>query len=72
MFSCEYCEIFKNNFFTEPPLMAAYVHWTMTILNFNRTLENLRTMDAFNSDSFLITDWRDSLWKAPVIAVFEK
>ena len=49
--------------------MAASVHWTMTILNFNRTLENLRTMDAFNSTSFLVTDWRDPLWKAPVIAV---
>ena len=33
--------------------MTASVLWTITMLNFNRALENLRTMDDFNFNNFL-------------------
>ena len=52
VFSCEYCEIFKDSFFYRTPLMTALALWTITILNSNRALENLRTMDDFNFTNF--------------------
>ena len=48
VFSCEYCEIFKNSFFHRAPLVTASVLWTITMLNFNRILGNLCTMKNFN------------------------
>ena len=48
VFSCEYCEIFKDSFFYRTPLVTPPVLWTITMLNFNRALENLGTMNNFN------------------------
>ena len=47
VFSCEYCEIFKNSFFYRTPQVTDSVLWTITILNYNHALENLRTMNDF-------------------------
>ena len=55
VFSCEYCEIIKDSFFDRTPLMTAPVLWTITILNSNHALENLRTMNDFNC-TFLVID----------------
>ena len=53
-FSCEYYEIFKNNFFYRTPLVTASVLlFFSSMLNFGRALENLRTMDDFNFTNFL-------------------
>ena len=52
VFSCEYCEIFKNSFFYRRPQVTASVLWTITILNYNHALENLRTMNDFNFTNF--------------------
>ena len=41
VFSCEYCEIFKNSFFNRAPLLTASVLWTITMLNCNLVLGNL-------------------------------
>ena len=48
VFSCEYCEIFKNSFFNRAPLLTASVLWTITMLNCNLVLGNLRTMNNLN------------------------
>ena len=53
VFCCEYCKIFKNNFFYRTPLVFASVLSTITMLNFNHALENLHTMDDFNFTNFL-------------------
>ena len=53
VFSCEYCEIFKNSFFYRRPQVTASVLWTITILNYNHALENLRTMNDFNFTNFV-------------------
>ena len=44
VFSCEYCKLFKNSFFYRTPQVTASVLWTITILNYNRALDNLRIM----------------------------
>ena len=50
--SCEYCKIFKNSSFVyRAPLITTSVLWTITMLNFNRVLWNLRTMNDFNFTS---------------------
>ena len=48
VFSCEYCEIFKNSFYYRAPLVTASVLWTITMLNCNLVLGNLRTMNNLN------------------------
>ena len=53
MISCEYYKIFKNNFYYRTPLGTASVLRTIRILNFNRFLENMRTMDDLNFANFL-------------------
>ena len=53
MFSCEHCKSFKNNFFSRRPLGTASVLWGIKRLNFNRSLENLHTMDYFSFTNFL-------------------
>ena len=54
MFYCEYYVIFKNNFFYRTPLVTAFVLlFFCSVLDFNRALENLRTMDDFNFTYFL-------------------
>ena len=52
VFSCECCETFKNSFFYRKPQVTPSVLWTITILNYNHTFENLRTMDDFNFTNF--------------------
>ena len=52
VFSCEYCEIFKNSFFYRRPQVTASVLWTITILNYNHALENLGTMNDFDFTNF--------------------
>ena len=52
VFSCEYCEIFKNSFFYRAPPVTASVLWIITTLNFNRVLGNLRSMNNFNFINF--------------------
>ena len=53
MFSCEHCTSFKNNFFSRRPLGTASVLRGIKRLNFNRSLENLHTMDDFSFTNFL-------------------
>ena len=53
MFSCEYFEIFKNSFFYRTLLVTASVPWTITMLNFNHTFENVRTKDDYSFTNFL-------------------
>ena len=43
----------KNNFFYRTPLVTASVHWTITMLNLNRALENSHAMNEFNFTKFL-------------------
>ena len=52
MFSCENSEIFKNSFFFRTPQVTASVLCTITVLNYNCALENLRTMNDFNFTNF--------------------
>ena len=43
----------KATFYIRTPLEIVSVFWTIKILNFNRSLENLPTMDDFNFNNFL-------------------
>ena len=52
VFPSEYCEIFMDSFFYTTPLVTGPVLWTITILNANRALENLRTANDFNFTKF--------------------
>ena len=52
VFSCEYCEIFKNSFFHRTHQVTASALWAITILNYNHALENLRTINDFNLTNF--------------------
>ena len=45
-----------SQLFYGPPLVIASVLWTITIMNFNRSLENLGTMHAFNFTIFLVIE----------------
>ena len=63
------------NFFYRTPLVTASVFWTITILKFNRALENLRAMDDFNFPNFLsdkVMGSSTEITTAPVIAAFPK
>ena len=53
VFSCDYCEIFKDSFFYRTPLVTALVLWTITILNSSRALKNLRSMNDFSFTNFI-------------------
>ena len=44
---------FLRTIFYRTPLVIASVHSTITMLNFNHALENLRNMDDFNFTNFL-------------------
>ena len=48
MFSCEFCEIFKNNFFTEHLWTTASVIWNIQeLLSMDENISNLKiTTDA--------------------------
>ena len=52
VFSCEYCEIFKDSFFYRTAVVTASVLWTITVLNSNRALDNLGTINDFNFTNF--------------------
>ena len=46
----------KATFYIRSPLETVSVFWTIKILNFNRSLENLPTMDASILITFLVID----------------
>ena len=41
VFSCEFCETFKNAFFCKTPLVAAFVLWTTIKLNWTSNISEL-------------------------------